>query len=1077
MRASAEKEFQVKLTDEQGRAARAEGSVVVTAGAGTGKTHMLSERYVYHLATGLSPLEIVAVTFTEKAAMELRARIRAKVSQMHTASEDVLAELESAQISTVHALAARICRDHAEAAEVPPDFTVLDELEGTIQRGQWLEDALDRLPGNIYEKIPYSLIRPVIEAFLNDPLSAARALEHDPAEWPDLIAEAKRDALVRLVSDHSWRTSRDTLRALKGKAGDKMEDARLMAVRAVTGIEQDEDPREHIESIRGIKLVGGSQKSWGPGELESVKEALRVLRELVNSAVKDGLVTLELGDADELLAAMLPVLREAFSAAKAHVDSAKRRARVLDFADLEVHALRALEKDSVRSHYAERWKAYLVDEFQDTNPVQGEIIRHLTESGTALTIVGDDKQSIYGFRRADVTVFRAFRERIKGAGGKHLPLSLSFRTHGELLGTLNRIFAPVLGNLHQELKAERSAAPHPGPHVRAFVIRAEKGINKPQRRLAEARHIASLIREMLDEQVPVFDKTSGQTRPVRPADFAILSRTWEPLDPCGEAIASRDIPVVHARGGNLLDTREAKDGWAVLRFLADPQDSVALVAALRSPFFAVSDHTLINLAQHVTEGGSWWDVVKEAASPDLLHVSEVLAELLRARRFETPSRLLQLANRLTGYCAVLANLPNAERREADWRGFFELVLKTESGVSDLSVLVRKLRRVAEAGVEIPRPPVEAQNSVALMTIHGSKGLEWPVVIIPDLAREWPNTSEPVRFDPELGVALRFENEKGEALEPALSTLLEYKHKQGEIEEARRVLYVALTRAQDHLILSSTEGDGGSLDLLMPGLVAADVFTEPIYFDPERDVPYCPPDPAHIDEPSRSHTGQLGSGVFELPASALGDYSQCPLLFRFRYVDGHPGLGEEPSVALRVGFLLHRAVARNIKEADELSRYDCLLPLEHVREAVELSRRFYEDQAFSGCLDGVETWNQSYAFRLGGVKFHGVIDIVGADFVVDYKSDREMRPQHHRLKAWAHMKAVQKQTAHIAYVRHALVHTLQEAEAESVGYVAEHLVEGIRKGEYQAAPSYENCRHCPYSGICEHRYQEETGASR
>jgi ATP-dependent helicase/nuclease subunit A len=1061
----------VKLTVEQERAARANGSVAVTAGAGTGKTYMLSERYLHHLETGLSPLEIVAVTFTEKAAMELRARIRTKVAERLTANEDVMAELEAAQISTVHALAARICRDHSAAAEVPPDFNILDELEGMIQRSQWLEDALDKLPTHIYEHVPYSLIRPVLEAFFNDPISAARALQHDSSEWPTLVAQAKEDARRQLLDNGSWQTTRDLLSALKGKAGDKMEDARLIALGAIAGIEQNENLCKHLEAIQGIKLVGGSQKSWSPGELEAIKESLRNLRELVNATVKEGLVTLDLRPVDDQLAAMLPVLREAFEVAKDYVDSAKRRARVLDFADLEVHALRALEKDEVRSHYAERWKAFLVDEFQDTNPVQAEILRQLTEAGAILTIVGDEKQSIYGFRRADVTVFRTFRERITGGGGEHQPLSLSFRTHEELIKSLNHIFSSVLGDLHQELTAERSVAPHPGPHLRSFVIRADKGINKPQRQLAEARHIANLIRKMLDDQVIVHDKRSGLLRPVRPGDFAILSRTWEPLDACGEAIASCDIPVVHARGGNLLDTREAKDGWAMLRFLADPQDSVALVAALRSPFFAVSDRVLLNVAQGMSDGAFWWGTIKETILPELAHPRDVLTDLLKARRFESPSRLLQLANRLTGYCAVIANLPNAERREADWRGFFELVLKMEHGINDLSVLMRQLKRVADAGGEIPRPPVEAQNSVALMTIHGSKGLEWPVVIILDLARERPNTNEPIRFDPELGVALRLENEQGETLVPALTTLLEHKQKRSEIEEARRVLYVALTRAQDHLILSSTEGEGGSLDLIMPGLEAADIFPEIGYFDPEKDVPYCPPDPAHLTEPSRIYTESLGSGVYELTVSALGDYAQCPLQFRYKHIDGHPGLGEEWPVAQRIGSLMHKAIARNIKEESSLARYDRSLPLEYVREALDLSRCFHEDQAFATCREQPKAWNQTFFIRHGGIMLQGVIDLVGTEFVVDYKSDWEMWAQHHRFKVWAYALAARKPIAHIAYIRHKQLHTIQGTELDSLGLEIEHLIGGIVKGDYQAKPSYDNCRHCSFAEVCDQRYQE------
>ena len=174
-----------------------------------------------------------------------------------------------------------------------------------------------------------------------------------------------------------------------------------------------------------------------------------------------------LGPADERLASALPVLRDAFGQARAFLAQAKRRSRVLDFADLEVHALRALEHEEVRDYYRERWRAFLVDEFQDTNPVQAELLDLLTQ-GAKLTVVGDEKQSIYGFRRADVEVFRRFRERILSEGGEEVVLATSFRGHSELVRVLNAVFSSVLGEMRQDLEAHREEPPHEAPHVRAL---------------------------------------------------------------------------------------------------------------------------------------------------------------------------------------------------------------------------------------------------------------------------------------------------------------------------------------------------------------------------------------------------------------------------------------------------------------------------------------------------------------------------------------------------------------------------------------------------------------------------------
>jgi ATP-dependent helicase/nuclease subunit A len=301
------------------------------------------------------------------------------------------------------------------------------------------------------------------------------------------------------------------------------------------------------------------------------------------------------------------------------------------------------------------------------------------------------------------------------------------------------------------------------------------------------------------------------------------------------------FPSVHAGGGNLLETREAKDGIALLRFLADPGDDLALVAVLRSPFFAVDDRLLHDLAQERERGVSWWKLVRETHFPQLNTVKEVLGELLSKRRLEPPTTLLQLADHLTGYTAVMANLSGVERREADWRGFRELVGDLESGAQDVFTVVRWLRQLHEEDAEVPRPPLEAGDAVSLMTIHAAKGLEWPVVVIPDLARAMPSSSGAVVFDPEMGVSVDFGEEDGE---PALHRLIKDKKARLEEDEVRRVFYVAPTRARDHLILTCTgitERLCG-LTVLQPGLELAGIPVSPVPFDPHYAQPPELPSP-------------------------------------------------------------------------------------------------------------------------------------------------------------------------------------------------------------------------------------------
>jgi len=1075
----------MSLTPKQEAAAYANGSVAVTAGAGTGKTHMLAERYLYHLRVHeFFPLEVVAVTFTDKAAAELRSRIRASVTQHLPQRPDLLAELEAAQISTIHALATRICRQHPETAGVPFDFSVLDELEGVLWSTECLKAAMDTLPAYLYEQVPYSLMSDVLSILIKDPIAAERSLARGTENWPQLAMQLQQQAKSYLLNHPIWQQARLTLQTYVGKMSDRLEaEGRKIALQAIAALEQGEAPKAPLVAINKLKINVGSQKNWPAGALEIVKAAIKELRELVQTALKAGLVTLEIGSADEQLAAMLPALREAFQLVRDYLTEAKRRAGVLDFADLEVCALRAMSDLQVQSYYRQRWRAFLVDEFQDTNPVQAELLEFLT-SNTLLTIVGDAKQAIYGFRRADGSVFRTWCDRIKVAGGNEVVLDTSFRTHQTLVQQINRVFAPVLGTLHQDLAANRINSPHPSPHLRVYAIQAEPGVNKPERLRAESQHIAELLKEMLDCKTLVHDKSTGNLRPLLPGDIAILSRTWEPLELYGEAIASLGIPVAEAGGGNLLATREAKDAWALLQFLANPEDDIALVAVLRSPFFAVSDRILFIFAQKQESKIAWWQRLQEEEIPELTRPVEVLGQLLQERVIEPPTRLLQIADRLTGYTAVIANLPGAARREADWRGFLRLVRQLEQGTSDVFGVVRRLKRLA-AGMDVPRLPLEAQNAVALMTIHAAKGLEWPVVVIPDLTRQMPNNAESVYFDPELGVALqlngtpvaalgarsgKLKDEEGDQ-KPVLYVYLEQLRKQREEAEALRVLYVALTRARDHLILTAADETGGGLKRLQSGFNAAGIPLQLIPFNPESAQPPNLIESDLLPEPPCLLIDPVNSGLFELPVTALSEYACCPKRFLFRFVEGHPGMDRGIMTAQRIGSLVHLALKRDIRDVDTLASFDVGLERQFVAEAIALAQRFEQVPVFTPLRQASESREQPVTLTLGRLTFNGIVDLVGQDWVLDFKTNQEMSPQHHRFQLWAYAAATKRQTAHIAYLRHDHLQTFSASDLEATSQEAQMLVKGIWDGHYPAMPSHSNCRWCAYAEVCSDRYQQ------
>jgi ATP-dependent helicase/nuclease subunit A len=1080
----------MSLTPEQDAAARAAGSVAVTAGAGTGKTHMLTERYLHHLQVdGLRPLEIVAATFTERAAAELRGRIRSRLRR-EPALAELTPELEAAQIGTLHSLAGRICREHPDAAAVPYDFAVQDELQQRLWLDRNFRAALAALPPGLgralVAEIPYGTVAATLRALLADPYTAERALVADPACWPDLVEKERRATYRRLAAGAQWRQAIAVLGAHAGPADDKMEQQRRAALAADAAFAAGEFTAEACLALDTLSRGRGSKKAWGEETLRALKEACGALKE----CYREGKPIFELrpGPADDTLCRVLPCLREAFDTVRAHLEAVKRAERILDFNDLELHALRALEDQEVQRFYRRRWKAFLVDEFQDTNPVQAELLARLTGiragtgspksgpwPGSRLTVVGDEKQSIYSFRRADLTVFRTVREAIREQGGDVVSLSTSFRTHRGLIAPLNGVVEPALGELHQPLAGARAEPPGEPPFLSVHLIADGPGL-KQFRQRAEANMIGELIASLLAARTPVHDKAGDRLRPVRPGDIAILARTWNALGPYGDELAARGIPTIHAGGGNLLEQREAKDGAALLRFLADPGDDLALASLLRSPFFAVKDRLLLELGTTARRAGSsWWEALggpsqqgapQSATTGSLEFASASLGELLAGRSDETPSRLLALADRLTGYTATIANLPGGQRRLADWRGMGEFVRQLERGHGDVFAVCRELRALQSLGdAKVARPGMEAGDAVSLMSVHNAKGLEWPIVIVPDITARSSGRGAAVLFDAGAGAAFKVPDDAGETSEPMLFTLLDQRRRQREANEEARVLYVALTRARDRVLITGSDDAAGRLGMLAAGLEKADVPVSLVTFEPEAAVPRTP-----LAEPAAAGAGTLlgdvGPGLTELPASSLSSYHACPRRFHFAQVLQHPGAGEGARVASRTGTLTHLALERGITDLDTLARLDSGLPSEHVREALRLADCFRSHQAFAPVRERIERREQRVTLPMRGLLLQGVADAVGADFVLDYKTGRPAEDDGHLLQVALYARALGRPNAFVAYLKTGELVSFGPDRLEAAGDTIERVLGGIGSGDFTASPSEPKCGRCAFASICD-----------
>jgi ATP-dependent helicase/nuclease subunit A len=1067
------------LTGDQKAAATAPGSVAVVAGAGTGKTHMIVGRYLFHLIDqGLTPLAIVAVTFTEKAAAELRARIRSEVALRLPDQVDLLAELEAGPISTLHSLAARICREHADAAGVPADFQVMDEQQSTLWLADQLPDVLGLLPDGIMADLPYSLIAAGVRQFLRDPEAADAALRHDSSHWKALIGQHRQQAIADMLADPAVVNAREILLEHYDQVldrSDKAFQAMEAALAALADVADGDSPLEAFAVFAELTTrAGGQAKNWRDGAVEPVKAANKALRQTLGIKTEkgrlrlgyaDGMLELAYGPADDQLAAQLEVMRTAWQLVKDEIAARKAQMRHLDFADLEIHAAKALSDPHVRQYYAERWQAFIVDEFQDTNPIQAQILNALKHA-SPLTVVGDEQQSIYGFRGADVQVFRQVRAGIAGeANGRDVRLDRSFRTHAALVASTNAIFAPLLGDAFQPLAAQREQAPHDGPHVQTLTVQVPGAAAARQR--VEAAWIARTLTDAVQSGLPVWDKKRQTARPLCWGDIAILTATWKPLDSFSEVLTEWRIPHVHAGGDQLLETRPAKDGMAWLQALSDRRNDRALAAVMRGPAFALDDAMLYRFVQETGNAPTWWDRLERTTLPEFDRCRTVLGELRRRARTDEPHRLLQWIDRETGYGAIQASLSSGDRRLADWQGFIDLVRDLGAAHGDLLGVVRHLQRLVAAEVKIKRPSLQAGDAVSLMTIHAAKGLEWPLVVVADLSSQGRSSSERVRFRRDVGVGwkLEAEDDDDEAIEPGIVSLLKALERQSRQAEKLRVDYVALTRARDLLLLTANFRDNAKstelprLDPHVAALPAAALAAD-LHTAAPAALPPQPTD-AVVPDIDPSLIAGLTMQVETLAVSALTEYAVCPRRFEYAHVLGHPGTGQGDGQARRIGNLTHHALEHGIDQREALRPVDHLAPDSWLDRALDLARSFRTSPAFAPYRDGIVEREVAFQWAFGGITWEGRVDAVGADFVLDYKTgtatDRD-----YRYQLWLYARALGKSRAVIADLAKGEVTELTASGLNALDADMTALVGRLTAGGFPPTPSEAACRYCSFN---------------
>lgn len=841
------------LTDEQRRPLGVPGaSVSLSAGAGCGKTTVLTERFLHALGAGPLP-SLVALTFTEKAARELRRRIREACHvRLREPGADVgfwrsvLRGLEAAPIGTFHEYCARLLRRHALRAGVDPDFEVFDEsiaaavLDEALSRQvrRWLAEQDDDV---IELAVEFGLkrVRKGLEALVRDRGAAdlaaweGRTAEELAGVWRTAWEGEGRAALFRPVERAVGRCAR----FLEGQefGHKKLIDFRAGMLAALAGL----DARASADRLVGLKglarlPLGLKARDWpSPGVHSGCKGVVEALRKALETFLQRD----EPDEAVTLRSAALGLRFARLAAAARRVyDEAKRGRAGLDFDDLLVRTRDLLRADPGAARGAGGLAAefVLVDEFQDTDPFQAEVLRRLCGAGFAsgrLFVVGDFKQSIYRFRGAEPRIFQEFRDEFP-ADGRHA-LTENFRSAAGVLDFVNALFADAFPGETPRLKPGPTAAPAAdGPAVEFLWADEPAGAEgepgeprKPdagERRRVEARWIARTIRSRLDAGWPVRDRTTKVVREARAGDVALLFRAMNDLAPYEQALEAEGLDYHVVGGKAFYAQQEVRDLINALSVVEDPFDPVALAGALRGPFFGLSDEGLFwlhaagrgDLADGLDASGS----VGGLSARDRDRARRARELLARWRGLKDRVPIAELVDRVldeSGFEAAVTGESLGGRKRANARKLVRLARRFDArGGFTLADLVARLR------ADLREPPREGQaatteedgQGVRLMSIHQAKGLEFPVVVVPDLNRRQDPRRDGVAFHPVLGPLVRPGNDapaepEGEAGSGRSLGWVTYSalESRDDEDEALRLFYVATTRARDALILSAGVG--------------------------------------------------------------------------------------------------------------------------------------------------------------------------------------------------------------------------------------------------------------------------------
>jgi ATP-dependent helicase/nuclease subunit A len=1035
------------FTDEQLVAIeRRDGDLLLDASAGSGKTSVLVERFARSvLEDGIDVAAILTITFTEKAAAEMRDRIRRRLRELD--ADEAARATEGAFISTIHGFCARLLRSHALSAGLDPAFVVLDSQDAERLADVAFDEALEELGRSgppaidlIASYSPGGLRGAIFETH-----AELRSRGERRPRLPALAPAPDLDAL-RGELERAGAAALAELGAIERLSPDPP----VKVLQAISRLERLPDVIAGADpwpgDLWGVGLPGGNGAALCTDTCVRYAEALTAFR--VASEHRRA------ARAHELLDRLLALFGERYA-------RAKRDASGLDFEDLELECRELLRANAgLRERYRERFARIMVDELQDTNRVQLELIDLVANDN--LFTVGDAQQSIYGFRHADVELFERLGQQLADVGAR-ATLDTNFRSRPEILNVINGVFEKELGEQFRPLQPGRPEAPAGESGVELLVADkgadwAMEGLGAPWR-VAEARALAARVGRLLDHGTA-------------PREIVLLTRATTDLRVYERALEDRGIPTYVIGGRGYWAHPQVIDMVSYLEALANPREEEALYTVLASPLVGISADALVVLAAAARRSETRpprdpWLVLRDPGGSfdelddrdrDLLgRFADWFAIEREVAARAGVERLIDRVVDRTGYDLAVLAMPGGQRRLANVRKLMRLAREHEAAHGPdlrgfLELVTRRARAAFGAGdARESEAPVEGEalDAVRLMTIHRAKGLEFEVVCVADLGRGPRWRAELIRVGRDGRFGLRLAEPGTGRRESALDyKALGEERVAAEAREERRLFYVAMTRARERLILSGAakleawpglENGGGGGPIAWIGPAVEQLEGVEVTFVRPEDVPapvaLAVPDPVDAPPSEFERAAPAPPDVAAPPVSALSysslaAYRRCGYRFYAERVlrlpelpgDGGSGSGsggasagaaiaDRPGglSALDRGTLVHALLERldfrrprrptdaMIALAAERSGLPAVPAAEDAGQVAELVERFAGGE-LCGRLARATAVRREARFRFllsaprPPVLIGGVFDVIarepgGRTLVVDYKTDR------------------------------------------------------------------------------------------